>query len=159
MNTPEENLSSLEKLIEYEKQGYLFHGSPNPHIEILEPRAANDVDSTRAFNIDNAVFATSRVQTAIIFAVVGRNKLPVNIQSSAWEVQWDKFDNAHTKIPKIWKEYVEKMTGIVYVLPSETFTEKYHAQLKSKESVKPIDKIEVSFQDFFEAGGNVEWID
>ncbi|MCA9381250.1 hypothetical protein KC678_03215 [Candidatus Dojkabacteria bacterium] len=158
MDIPEENMSSLERLQEYEKGGYLFHGSPSSEIEILEPREADDVDKSKTFNIDNAVFATSLVQSAIIFAVVGRNKLPKDIQSGTWEVYWDEVDNAHAKIPKIWKDYVEKMTGTVYVLPSETFTERHHAQLKSKVPVKPADKVEVNMKDFLDIGGTVEWI-
>jgi hypothetical protein len=36
-------LSVVQKLIEYSEKGFVFHGSPNPNIKILEPRPAEDI--------------------------------------------------------------------------------------------------------------------
>jgi hypothetical protein len=47
--------------------------------------------------------------------------------------------------------------GDVYVFNKEPFTLKRHWYVKSKESVKPIDKIEVEFKDFEKLGGVIEW--
>ncbi len=161
MNKVDDNqeiLSASEKLLDYQSQGYLFHGSPNMNIEILEPRKSKEVDPRKEFNIDTAVFASSSALLTIIFgAVPERNRLPEEIRAKTWHTDWPD-GKISSRIPKEWKEFVMKNIGYVYILPKDTFTENKGLQYKSKLAVKPIDKIPVTLSDFIEMGGKVEWI-
>jgi hypothetical protein len=155
----EKELSNLERLVEYEKQGYVFHGSSRKDIEILQPRLSRDVREGRDFNNDTAVFGTERADEAIIYACVDRSAMPKEIERNmSWSVGSSP-DSSYiiARIPIECKPYVIKGSGHIYVFNKEHFTLKRHWHVKSKESVKPIDKIEVEFKDFEKLGGIVEW--
>jgi hypothetical protein len=159
LNKPENPESPIAKLLQYQSEGYLFHGSSNGAIEQLEPREAKDVDPNKTFNNDTAVFASKLALAAVIFgSVPAKSELPEELRTLYWATSW-KDGNVTSRIPKSWKEYIENFNGFVYVLPSETFTESNGTQYKSKEIVKPIDTIQVNIKDFLQMGGQVQWIE
>ncbi len=149
--------SNAEKLKLYAEQGFLFHGSPENDLIVLEPREASDLDVNKTFNADMAVFATDIPSAAVLFSVVGN--FPENVSAGNWSVDLsaDKI-NVVAKIPAVWKEYVENQSGSVYILNKESFDEKEDAQWKSHSNVVPQDKVPVHLNDYFELGGKIEWI-
>ena len=150
----------LEQLLKY--QDVLFHGSPCASIKTLEPRPAKDLDKTNTFNTDLAVFASSNVCFSIIFGLVDSNKLK-NECGFGWSVgsMHDENNqvNVISEIPKQAKEFVENAIGYVYVLPKDNFKESSSFQHKSKLPVTPLERIEIKLQDFYDAGGIIDWTD
>lgn len=146
--------NTISKILNYKKEGYLFHGSPNPDITVLEPRQANDSDKN-IYNSDNAVYASDNPLVCIIGIVENSFKgLPGTFGLGS-------YGNGPliAEIPKSWKERVEKSSGNLYILPPESF-EKGSVrgwQWKSFQSVAPVDKILVTLNDFIALGGKVVW--
>ena len=142
----ETNSEKTDKILKYQEEGYLFHGSPDNNIEVLEPKLAQDLDPDISFNNDEAVYASRDPLACCSFA------LPK--PSGNWG-----FDGTNAKFPKKWKEHFEKKQnmGTLYVLPPESFIHTKAWQSKSKEKVKPIDKISVSLETFFSLGGKIVW--
>jgi hypothetical protein len=166
IKTNGENLkTSIEKLNKYSAQGYLFHSSPTGDISILEPKQADDASSTTSFNKDLAVFASDNACSTIIFGIMSHRKWENQTKPVEWSAGWysrkDGYSFTVAKIPKSVKSQAEMKKGYVYVLGNETFKERSDTgrQWKSKVSVKPIDKIEVTLQDFSDMGGKIEWTD
>lgn len=155
------NLSNIEKLLEYEKQGCVFHGSTSPNIAELEPRPATDVDRTKSFNNDTAVFAAPSPTASVIFACMSLDKVPREMRNGTWSLGSENDKGVVARIPKKWQQYVSTNSGYVYVLDGSTFSGEGDTeggwQVKSKQPVKPIDTIEVEFSDFEKLGGDVEW--
>jgi hypothetical protein len=156
-------LGSVDKLLEYEKQGYVFHGSSYKDIEILEPRLNQDPNAESDFDNDTAVFAARVASLAVIFACATENSVPKEIWDSrswVWSVSLADYNNTSRITAKIsieWKPYITKSHGYVYVLERENFILEEGLQVKSREPVRPVDKIEVGFNDFEKLGGVVEW--
>jgi len=151
--------SVVDEIRGLQNKGYLFHGSPNFDIKVLEPRQADDEDKTRVSNIDKAVFASDNLVVSIAFSLVDRESLPSQLKDGDWEVNWDENGQTIIKIPIQWKSYVEKAKGCLYVLSRDTFSENNNSQFKSKVSVKPYKSLEVSLNDYLDLGGLVEWVD
>lgn len=156
-------LSNTKKLLSYEKQGFLFHGSPMKNIKVLEPRQPSDKDNT--FNNDLAVFASPSPIAPIIFACMSLDLVPNPLKVGTWSVDFDSSKNLFVaEIPLKWKEYVINNKGYVYILENKTFEKNlenksvYDWQLKSKANVVPVSKIKVSFSDIEEIGGKIIWI-
>ena len=142
-----ESETTAQYLKRLKDMGFLFHGSSNPDIEELEPRATVDPYIER--NTDTAVFASNNPTWSTIFGVYGGNK--------GWATDV-RGDEVLAKIPAAQKNVVETGSGMVYVLPKETFKENDDAgQYKSHETVKPILKVSVTFADYQEMGGQVQW--
>jgi len=137
--------SFLQRL---KNEGYLFHGSTNKNLNILEPRSTYDPDS--AENTDKAVFATNNVTWSIIFGLYGGRK--------GWRTNNDN-GKITAFIPESEKENLEKSKGIVYVLPRDTFKRSEGDQYKTYEEVEPYKKIEVDLNDYYDAGGKIVWTD
>jgi len=149
----------IKQIQEFKNKEYLFHGSSNGEITSLEARDASDVDLENTFNNDKAVFATNNYASSVIFSLIDRNKMPADIKYGTWEIQWDEDgSNCIAKIPISWKNYLARINGFLYVLPSESFRENNGAQFKSKENVIPNKVIEVNLEDYFSLGGKLEWI-
>ncbi|MGI6423188.1 MAG: hypothetical protein ACOX0X_01020 [Candidatus Dojkabacteria bacterium] len=149
--------ADISKILDYQKEGYLFHGSTVNNIELLEPRPASDSDLTSTFNNDTAVFATSNPQTCI-FALISTEKVPKEILKGDIWITGNQ-SSLEVKIPAKWKRYMEDNVGTLYVVPPEKFI-KYNDeswQSKSKEAVIPKDKITVRFEHFFRLGGKLVW--
>ena len=146
--------NSADKLIKYQKQGYLFHGSPNPELEELIPKQSLDTKEPDSWNTDKAVFATSEPAAAVIFSLIDTEKLK---ESGEWSVKWEG-NKTITTLPKQWIETLKKQKGYVYVLEKESFKEKLYKQYKSKKGVTPIDKLAVTLNDYEYLGGNLREI-
>lgn len=151
-NSLERNLSEttsqfLERL---KNAGYIFHGSNNPNISILEPKAT--IDKTSSENTDTAVFATDNIIWATIFGVWGGHK--------GWKTDTYGDGSVLATISAEEKENVEKASGCIYVLSKENFGEPNPGrQFKSHLAVTPLIKIIVNLQDYFDLGGEIKWYD
>ncbi len=147
-----EPTDNISKILKYKEQGYVFHGSSHSDIAILEPRRGNDV-SGDTFNTDTAIYASPNPQVCIM-GVVKQKEV-----NGTWKAGCYEKDLLVAEIPKSWRQVVEKGIGTLYVLPPESFsTDKPdNWQVKSNTSVKPIDKIPVTFNDFIALGGEVIW--
>lgn len=156
-NIPEKIESdAVKKLLEYEGKK-LFHGSINGSINGLEPRQAHDTDPTKEFNNAKAVYATRTPAEAVIIAVVDADFAARSSgKSDSWSTHNYK-DKIKARIPKEWESVVKKGTGSVYVLPLEKFTEFHGPHGKCKETVVPDDRVEVTYHDYLNLGGEIEW--
>ena len=155
-----EEPTSLKSLQEYGRQGFVFHGSPNGNISILEPRPAADIDKSNSFNNDTAVFAALSPMAAILIACMSLTLVPPEKRKEFWSIgSSDKDNRICARIPSKWKPFVITNHGFVYVLPGESFRGNNESgwQAKSKSAVVPIAKFEVSFEDFERLGGVIEW--
>ncbi|HSX39136.1 MAG TPA: hypothetical protein VLI92_00920 [Candidatus Saccharimonadales bacterium] len=142
------NETTVQYLERLKDLGYLFHGSPKDTITELEPRTSHDPHSKE--NTDTAVFATNNPTWTVIFGLYDRGK--------TWKTSGIE-RNIIASIPEEAKEQLKHAVGTVYVLSPETFSESTHLeQYKSYKPVKPIQKISVTLDDFYELGGKVEWI-
>ncbi len=142
--------SVLEKITEY--QNHLFHGSPVLDMKVLEPKqTVDDGDKDHEFNNDTAVFATDNIALAIIYSLIDFTKLPAP-NFGGW------LADVNPKIPSEWQDAIEQSAGYVYVLPKEIFTQTDGVQWKSNTPVKPVDSLKVTLNDFYDAGGSVEWM-
>jgi len=145
--------STISTILEYKEQGYLFHGSPQEDISVLEPRESRDANSDNTFNNDCAVFA-SKLPDTCIFALLSEENIPENLLGGQIRIKSTQDGHLKAEIPAAWKPYMENNTGTLYILPPETFTLSTPGwQVKSKEAVTPIDKIDVGFYTFQELGG------
>ncbi len=136
--------------------GYLFHGSGNPNrMEVLEPRKANDPNME--WNSDTAVYASSEPVWSAIFAVY-KGEFPWRTSVSTDEEGRIKRMVAY--MPESYRPQAEQGRGYVYVLPAETFERESERgiQYKSKTAVRPIAAVEVTLQDYYDMGGQVEWL-
>ena len=147
----------LTKILEYQEDGYLFHGSQKDDLDLLVPQEAHDSVSTHTFNNDTAIFASSNPQTCI-FALISREKVPKEILKGNIIVR-GKGSYLLAEIPLRWKEYMEDNVGILYVIPPDGFITQEGGswQYKNREAVVPVDKISVSFEHFLRLGGKLVW--
>ncbi len=138
----------VDRIRDYEKRGFYFHGSQDNKIEVLEPRLAQDLNPEVAFNNDKAIYASRDPLACCSFAIPKPD--------GSWS-----FDGRNVKFPKEWKKYFEKTSnmGTLYVLPPNSFIQTKDWQAKSKEKVKPIDRIPVSLETFLSLGGEIIWMD
>jgi hypothetical protein len=162
-NNEIESLTPIEKLLYYQKKGYFFHGSTNPNIDKLEPKPAIDTDKTKEFNNDTAVFASPIPSASIIFACMSLDNVPSQSRNGTWSVDYEADNGIVATIPRRWASHIKNNSGYVYVLsslsfPTESFTNGSW-QVKSKQSVKPLDIVKVSFDDFNRLGGKIIWED
>lgn len=149
----------LQKLQEYKKDGFVFHGSTNPSLEILEPRQTKETNPLRTFNIDTAVYADIGYVSPIIFALVDKKAIIEETGSFSWSTHWDSNGMPLARIPLKAKEIIERGKGVVYVLPGDSFVDKQGFQAKSKFAVSPVERVEVGIQDYYDAGGKIEWLE
>ncbi|HVX92564.1 MAG TPA: hypothetical protein VHA74_00430 [Candidatus Dojkabacteria bacterium] len=153
--------TAVERLLDYEKQGYLFHGSTKNNLSIIEPKSAKDVNDKEEFNNDNAVFASVSAAGSVIFGCMYFPEEIDNKVHGAWSVGPSRgIGKIWAQIPKGWKEYIKNNRGYVYVLKRDPFIEGLREgfwQAKSKTPVVPVDIIQVQFSDYEKLGGFIEW--
>lgn len=149
---------SITKIHEYAAGGYLFHGSPDPNIEIFEPRQAVDENRADEFNNDNAVFASPTPASALIFSLIHFPEgTEPEIARRSWGVDMTP-SGPIARMPKVWEEIIKNNKGVLYVLPADTFTfSRHNLQAKSHQVVTPFAKVPISFADFLALGGKVEF--
>jgi len=144
-NPSETTSQFLERL---KDAGYIFHGSNNSNITVLEPRPT--FDPTSSENTDTAVFATDDIVWATIFGVWGGH--------TGWKTSSNGSGKVLATIKAVEKRNVEKSTGCIYVLSKESFGEPNQGrQFKSHAKVNPLTKITVNLQDYYDLGGEVKW--
>ena len=142
-----EKETSVEYLERLKDLGFLFHGSSNPNLEILEPRYTYDPRSGE--NTDTAVFATTFLPWTVIFGLHGGH--------TGWKTII-RNEEVTAYIQLRFRGETEKQIGFVYVLPPSTFEKGVGQQYKSHEVVKPITKVEVTLRDYFDLCGKIEWV-
>jgi hypothetical protein len=145
---------NIDRLLEYEKKGFLFHGSPSSTITVIEPRKARNSDDTE-FNNDDAIFASKYACAAALFACMDLTNLP----DGAWEIGNHREDKQIVaQLPKMWRNKLQENHGYVYVINNTGFVSTPGWQSKTHEAVTPIESIAVSFSDFELLGGRIIWI-
>ncbi len=139
-------------------RGVALHGSGDPNIALFEPRQSNDLNE---FGNQKAVYAASDGLWAMFFAIVDRERVRsitnacVRLADEAGNIlgPYYVFSVSQTALPnQPWR------TGVVYLLPRETFTVQPHlafgsyevhfAQLASYVPVQPLAKLTVTPADF-----------
>ena len=147
---------NIKKLESYQKQGFLFHGSPFEISKNIEPRKASDADASHKFNNDLAVFASDDYRMTIIYSLMNFSILPM-FNGASCSVGRDHQNNIVANLPHEWKDVIEKTIGYVYILPKDSFKETDGLQWKSKEPVVPLERLTVSLQDFTSLKGRIKW--
>jgi len=142
-----EPTDNISKILKYKEEGYVFHGSANPDIATLEPKLAKSIGY---FNSDTAVYASNNPQVCIMGIVTSR---------SSWCLGNNDMGSLTAEIPMSWKPLIEKGHGTLYVLPPESFVSGNVGdwQVKSNVKVTPVDKVDVTFDDYLSLGGKVVW--
>mgnify|MGYP007094911175 CR=1 FL=1 len=135
-----------EKLLALENEGrYVFHGSME-EIDVLEPRQAekqNKETGEMEPDGDLAVFATPHADTAIFRSLI--NAKDVSGESSSGFGMGD--NGLHFSTTQNLLDAAKTKRGKVYVLDKAQFSNFEGTQCRSFEDVKPIEVIEVDFND------------
>jgi hypothetical protein len=138
----------------------VLHGSQYITIEVVEPRAAQDI---KAFSAQNAVYATTDGIFVIYFAMVDRQRFQplslfntcLTIQTPAGKMLGPLYLFSLTRSALLQKPWCE---GAVYILPDRNFEQEpaqaidgakvILAQCASHHPAVPMAKIRVGPQDF-----------
>jgi hypothetical protein len=133
-------------------QGYLYHGSPNPNIDQLEPRQAihhNKPDGKPA------VCAGKNLQDSIFISLFNRSRLE---DPSSGASGWSRDSGGPTTYTatKNVIEIANNSKGYLYLLNPDDFdwvvledpVHKKKRELRSLSPVVPLSKIEVTISDF-----------
>ena len=149
-NTIEERKAGRGILLDLEAENrYVFHGSENPSIDMMEPRQAyNYKDDIQEPDGDPAVFASSKVDYAILMAIVNSTNCPQGYHSSAGT----QVDEKGEVILKLWmdKQAYDQLTdsseGYVYVFDRDLFVQRNErgVEYMSKAPVTSVRKVRVT---------------
>ena len=147
MNESVEQQKTKRKiLLELESTNrYVFHGSPHL-LEELEPRQAQTMDSITAKMVDDgepAVVTSPFVDIAIFRSIINRDNIRGNYSSS-----FSYRDNSlsfSTNLETIGQAKEHK--GYVYVFNKDDFERHSPMEYRLKNTVKPIEVIEVTSAD------------
>lgn len=144
----ESNLRFLQRI---EASGdYLFHGSQNKDITVLEPRQAYSSDGEVEKN-DLAVYASELFGTAVQRAIVNLNAS----ENSVFGMHRSTFPD---RSPKFTIKVAGKVVfgpGVVYVLSKKDFLPSTGDSWKAKSTVTPLTKVVVDRKLYEEMGGEV----
>lgn len=159
-----ENLDSerFQKIEEYRKAGYLFHGSKTSDLNLLEPRVPSSRNESNKEEFDNkmAVFASNNPQVGI-FGCISKDDIPNEVGlRRLYSIREKKDSNFLLIIPERYKPFVTNGKGYLYVCPRDGFINNYEEpwQYQSENFVKPIDCTPVYFSDFEKLGGEIKWM-
>jgi hypothetical protein len=142
-----------------DQKGVVLHGTGNPNIQIFEPRPSNDLNE---FGAQTAVYGAADGIWAMFFAILDREHWPMSTSNAcirlvdeAGKVSEPRYVFSISQSAlrqKPWR------TGMVYLLPGETFinqpslqfgpNEVRIPQLASLVPVKPFARLEVAPEDF-----------
>lgn len=151
-------MTEKEQLLKLEAEGkYVFHGSPDKDIKILEPRQGKhipDLNKTEESILDGdpAVSATPYLEFAIFRAIINKVNVPFSHSSGFGLTNGNK--NFRVSSQKVIDESQNKK-GYVYVFNKKDF-EPYSRdgeagqdsmEWRSYVSIKPVHVIEVSSKD------------
>jgi len=142
-----------------EQHGIVLHGSGDPTIQILEPRRSNDLTE---FGAQTAVYAAGDGLWAMFFAILDRTRYRMSTSNACVRL----VDEAGQISEPLYVFSISQSalyhepwrTGVVYLLPGDTFVnqpslqfgpfEVRVPQLASLVPVKPIGSMEVGPDDF-----------
>lgn len=138
---------------------FLLHGSGNPHIDVFEPRKADDVN---AFGDQQAVYAASDGLWPMYFAILDRDRYPMSLINSAVrpELPDGSVDDLiyFFSISEVARRQRPFRRGTVYLLPVDTFAAEdivesdfgkvRSTQWASLEPVRPLAKLAIEPKDF-----------
>jgi hypothetical protein len=142
-----------------DQKGVVLHGTGNPNIQVFEPRPSNDLNE---FGAQTAVYGAADGLWAMFFAILDREHWPMSTSNACIRLVDDAgkvsepryvFSISQSALrQKPWR------TGMVYLLPGETFinqpslqfgpNEVRIPQLASLVPVKPFARLEVAPEDF-----------
>ncbi len=134
-----------ELLMNLEAEGkYVFHGSENAHIQVLEPRQAFTLEEGVEVEDDKpAVHATPFADIAILMALINMKNCPEGFESG-----FEFTDKIELRVDKQGiDQLVDSAKGYVYVLSKDDFAQRGPSQVISFKTVKPIQVIEVKKED------------
>lgn len=131
-----------------EKEGvYLFHGSSQPALEVLEPRQSYTIpegQSERVLDGEPAVAASPYIDIAIFRALVHGES------SFTSSVSGDKPAQLSFIASKEALQEAKQTKGYIYVLSRDAFSPRGHEkgmEWRAHEPVKPLEIVEVDFED------------
>ncbi|NTW30901.1 MAG: hypothetical protein HGA33_06470 [Candidatus Moranbacteria bacterium] len=132
-----------ERLMSLEREGkYVFHGSP-VKIAILEPRQAGGHDEeTGRYENDGtrAVFASTYADCAIFRSLIHSREFEN-------EMGINDANQLHFIADQVLMERAKGKIGYVYVLDKKDFGDFRGLDCTSKETMHPIEVVEVGFED------------
>ena len=138
-----------------DRGGFVLHGTGNPDITIFEPRQSNDVGE---FGNRSAVYAASDGLWPMYFAILDRDRYDIGLVNACIRVAGLAGSYYYFSITASVLEQQPWRTGIVYLLPGETFEiqpsimdggrEVKIAQVASLVPVRPAAKLLVQPEDF-----------
>lgn len=138
-----------------DRGGFVLHGTGNPDITIFEPRQSNDVGE---FGNRSAVYAASDGLWPMYFAILDRDRYDIGLVNACIQVAGLEGSYYYFSITASALEQQPWRTGIVYLLPGETFElqpsimdngrEIKVAQVASLVPVRPAAKLLVRPEDF-----------
>lgn len=106
-----------------ERYAVVLHGTGNPDIPVFEPRQANDLHE---FGNQKAIYAAGDGIWALFYAIVDRERHPMSINNACMRLV-DSTDQESDPfyLFSISQQVLGRQpwrNGVVYLLPSETFT-------------------------------------
>jgi len=142
INKIEKLSKNKEKLLSLEKENkYLFHGSPDT-IDTLEPR--QPFNNKEEYG-SPSVCATPFVNIAIFRSLIHKNNLSLKENSqSSFGIKNNEISFSTTK--NLF-ETAKLSKGKVYILDKNKFKKFNDMEYRSEESIKPLEFIEVDFND------------
>jgi len=141
-STIEKMSPGKKRLLKLGKTGnYVFHGSPNGDIKMLEPRRCKVENSD-----DSLVFATEAPEVAIFRSMISRNIFPDDDNyASLFGMRRGKL--YFEVSPSVFKELNNSKEGYVYVIPKSEFKKLSKIELVLHEPIQPVEVIRVTSKD------------
>lgn len=141
-----------------DQRHFVLHGSNDHHLQQLAPRQSSDINE---FGAQKAVYAAGDGIWPMYFAIVDRSRVPTLVNACLRVLQPDgqEIDALYAfSISKNAAPHKPFVAGMIYVLPSETFTmmpaipfgayQVRVPQLVSHSVVTPLAKMIVTPEDF-----------
>lgn len=127
---------------------FIFHGSNNKTLEILEPRKQTLFNSQPT----EAVFASTEPMWSVFYAVFDRSKAVGSFRNGCLVYKNRKYH--YYALNKSIADQRPWTSGMIYILPKSKFTKVDNRKISFDEwvcyeSVKPIGQLEVSLEDFY----------
>lgn len=152
-------MSSIEKLTKLEETGnYVFHGSPDGDIKVLEPRQAVHYpflpeSDEMVLDGEPAVSATPYADIATFRAMINKANIPFDY-NNGFGSTIKGVRNFSVSSEKV-LEVVKNKNGFVYVLDKKEFkpysrngeARESNMEWRSNTPVKPIDVVKVGYDD------------
>jgi hypothetical protein len=141
----EQEKTGREILLNLEAEDkYVFHGSENPHLDILEPRQAHTIiDGEKENDDEPAVHASRFADIAILMALVNMKNCKEGFESG-FRYEGKVILSADKKALG---QLDSSSVGYVYVFEKDDFESRGMSQSISYEPVRPIRIIEVKKED------------